>query len=83
MPLVLSRAVNESLVFQVAGIEFTVQVSSISGNRTRLAIEAPREVVVMRREAMGQMVQAERTPRVSAEQVEDYSHLYLDFGGSE
>ena len=45
--LVLSRQENESIVI---ADRITVKVVSIRGNRVRLAIEAPKEVRVLRTE---------------------------------
>jgi carbon storage regulator len=48
--LVLSRKENESIV--LPGLNVTIRVSEISGNRVRLAVEAPREVQIMRQEVI-------------------------------
>lgn len=45
--LVLSRKLNESIQI---GPEITLKVIRVSGNRVRLAIDAPRSVRVMRGE---------------------------------
>lgn len=45
--LVLSRAKNESIVIND---DITITVVEIRGDRVRLAVEAPREVPVHRRE---------------------------------
>jgi carbon storage regulator len=49
--LVLSRRVNETVVFPDLGI--TVQVLLLKGGTVRLGIEAPREVAVLREELLG------------------------------
>ena len=48
MALVLSRHENESIVFPDLGI--TITVVRINGDKARLAIEAPKEVVIHRKE---------------------------------
>lgn len=50
--LVLTRKVNESILI---GDDIVVTVSEIRGNRIRLAIDAPREIPVMRHEIAAQM----------------------------
>lgn len=49
--LVLSRKLNESICI---GQDIEITVSEIRGNRVRLAISAPREVPVVRREVAEQ-----------------------------
>jgi carbon storage regulator len=50
--LVLSRKLNESILI---GDDIEITVSQIQGNRIRLAISAPREVIVMRGEVADRM----------------------------
>jgi carbon storage regulator len=57
--LVLTRRVNESVVFPGLGI--TVRVLSVKGTRVRIGIEAPAEVAVLREELLPH-VQAVRPP---------------------
>lgn len=45
--LVLSRKANEAIHI---GSDVVIRVSSISGNRVKLAIDAPREVAIRRSE---------------------------------
>jgi carbon storage regulator len=56
--LVLSRKEQESIVLPDLGV--TIRVSEISGNRVRLAVEAPREVQILRLEVLER---SESTPR--------------------
>jgi carbon storage regulator len=46
--LVLSRKENETIV--LPDLNITIRVSEISGRRVRLAVEAPREIQVLRQE---------------------------------
>lgn len=48
--LVLSRSVDESIVFPELGV--TIQVASIRGRAARLAIQAPRSIRVLRKELL-------------------------------
>jgi carbon storage regulator len=52
MALVLSRKEGEEIVLIDQGI--TIRVDDIRGNRVRIAITAPPDVKVMRREIMDQ-----------------------------
>ncbi len=51
--LVLSRGVNDKVVFPTLGI--TVDIFRIEGNKVRLGIEAPREIPVHRHEIVARM----------------------------
>ncbi len=52
--LVLSRKKNEAIVLQMQnGIEVRVTVADVRGDKVRLAIDAPREVRIMREEVNG------------------------------
>ncbi len=46
--LVLSRKENETIV--LPDLNITIRVSEISGKRVRLAVEAPREIQILRAE---------------------------------
>ena len=46
--LVLSRKRNETIV--LPDLNLTIRVAEISGNRVRLAVDAPREVTILRKE---------------------------------
>ena len=46
--LVLSRGLNEKVVFPTLGI--TVDILRLAGSKVRLGIDAPREIPVMREE---------------------------------
>lgn len=46
--LVLSRKQNETIV--VPHLNLTIRVAAISGNRVRLALEAPQNVPIIRNE---------------------------------
>jgi len=52
MALVLSRKEGEEIVLIEAGV--TIRIDDIKGNRVSIAIEAPKDVRVMRREIMDQ-----------------------------
>ena len=46
--LVLSRKQNETIV--LPDLNLTIRVTAISGGRVRLAVDAPREVRILRQE---------------------------------
>lgn len=48
--LVLTRNEEQSLIFRVNGIEFNVAILQVRGNKVRVGIDAPKEVVVIRSE---------------------------------
>jgi carbon storage regulator len=48
--LVLSRKIGERLVITKDGVEITVVISRIAGNRVTIGIEAPDDVRIMRGE---------------------------------
>ncbi len=52
MALVLSRKAGEEIVLVEAGV--TIRIDDIKGNRVSVAIEAPKDVRVMRREIIDQ-----------------------------
>lgn len=52
MALVLSRKEGEEIVLVEANV--TIRIEDIKGNRVQVAIEAPKDVCVMRREIMDQ-----------------------------
>lgn len=52
MALVLSRKSGEEIVLVDQGI--TIRIDDIKGNRVQVAIEAPKDVRVLRREIMDQ-----------------------------
>jgi len=52
MALVLSRKEGEEIVLVDQGI--TIRIDDIKGNRVQVAIEAPKDVRVLRREIMEQ-----------------------------
>lgn len=52
MALVLSRKAGEEIVLVDQGI--TIRIDDIKGNRVQVAIEAPKDVRVMRREIIDQ-----------------------------
>jgi len=52
MALVLSRKSGEEIVLVDQGI--TIRIDDIKGNRVQVAIEAPKDVRVLRREIMEQ-----------------------------
>jgi carbon storage regulator len=52
MALVLSRKEGEEIVLIEAGV--TIRIDDIKGNRVSIAIEAPKDVRVMRREIIDQ-----------------------------
>ncbi|MEM8947072.1 MAG: response regulator [Planctomycetota bacterium] len=70
--LVLSRGLNDKVVFPTLGI--TVDIFRIEGNKVRLGIEAPREIPVFRHEIVERMQLAgeETTPTTPA--ASDLSH---------
>lgn len=59
--LVLSRKEHESIV--LPDLNVTIRVSEISGNRVRLAVEAPREIQILRQEVLER---AESTSRLAS-----------------
>ncbi|MCA9053038.1 MAG: carbon storage regulator [Planctomycetaceae bacterium] len=65
--LVLSRKRNESIV--LPDLNLTIRVAEISGGRVRLAVEAPREVTILRKEV------ADRLEAELAEDAEDQRRL--------
>ncbi len=50
--LVLTRRLNESVVFPGLGV--TVTVAAIKGGAIRVSIEAPRDVVILRQELLAE-----------------------------
>jgi carbon storage regulator CsrA len=50
MMLVLSRKPGERLVLIMGRYKTTIEVIAISGNRTRIGIDAPQEITVIREE---------------------------------
>lgn len=50
--LVLKRKLGESILIKTAGIEFEVKVSDISEGKVKLAIDAPMEVQILRKEVV-------------------------------
>lgn len=50
--LVLKRRLGESILIKTAGIEFEVKVSDISEGKVKLAIDAPMEVQILRKEVV-------------------------------
>jgi len=58
--LVLSRKTDESIHI---GSDIVVKVSSIAGNRVKLAIEAPRDVSIRRSELQEQQQSSAGRPR--------------------
>ena len=46
--LVLSRKKNETIV--LPDLNLTIRIAEVSGSRVRLAIDAPREVTILRKE---------------------------------
>ena len=48
--LVLSRKRNESIVVTVQGIDITIVIVEIRGDKVRLGFEAPKEVDIHRQE---------------------------------
>lgn len=58
--LVLSRKTHESIV--LPDLNITIRVADISGNRVRLAIEAPREIQVLRQEVQERQETTARLP---------------------
>lgn len=48
--LVLSRLEKESIMIDVAGVKIFVKVSEVRGNKVRLAVDAPKDVIVHRSE---------------------------------
>lgn len=50
--LVLTRAEGECLAFKVGGEVFTVKVQKTSGRHSTLAIDAPKDVTVLRGELL-------------------------------
>ena len=48
--LVLSRKRDESIIITVGDIEVVVMVGTISHNKVRIGIDAPREVSIRRKE---------------------------------
>jgi carbon storage regulator len=51
--LVLSRKVNEAIV--IPGLNLTIRVAEVSGQRVRLAFDAPRDVQIVRQEILPEM----------------------------
>ena len=58
--LVLSRQRDESVVIEVAGVRFEVQVVDIRGDKVRLGFEAPPAVVIHRAEVMAKIDEQRR-----------------------
>lgn len=50
--LVLTRKVNQAIVIYVGGKRIAVRVNSASGRTVKLAVEASRDVKVLREELM-------------------------------
>lgn len=48
--LVLSRCPNESIMIAVGAVTITVKVNEVRGNKVRLAVDAPKDVIVHRTE---------------------------------
>jgi carbon storage regulator len=62
--LVLSRRVNESIVFPDLGI--TVRVVQVAGGRVRLGVEAPIKVSILRGELLASLETCEKFAAVVA-----------------
>lgn len=56
--LVLARRVNESLMI---GDEIEVKLLSIDGDTVRLGIEAPKDVLILRKELYSQVAEVNRS----------------------
>ena len=54
--LVLSRRQREQIVLGVGDRVVTIHVVRVQGNRVRLGVEAPRDVVIHRREVWDRVV---------------------------
>jgi carbon storage regulator CsrA len=48
--LILARKVDERIVIDVRGVEIELVVNKISGETVRIGVEAPSDVVVLRKE---------------------------------
>lgn len=56
--LVLSRLKNEEVCIRASGIEITVKIVDLKGDKVRLGIQAPEEVTIHRREVQ-ELIDAE------------------------
>lgn len=52
MPLVLTRKFQEEIVLKIAGVEARIMILDSDGNRHRVLIDAPRDVLVLRGELL-------------------------------
>lgn len=65
MSLILTRRVSESLMI---GNDIRVQIMEINGRQVRIAIEAPKDIVILRQELYEQQSDDNYAVRVKAVQ---------------
>lgn len=66
--LVLTRKKNESLVI---GDNIEIMVIDIQGDQVRLGINAPRSVSIHRKELVDEIIEANRSARLQADNLEE------------
>jgi carbon storage regulator len=59
--LVLSRKQDERVIISVGGVKLDILVVDIRGDKVRLGIQAPPEVIVHREEVWNQIFDSQRT----------------------
>jgi carbon storage regulator len=71
--LVLARRTNESLML---GDDIEIKILSVDGDTVRIGIEAPRSLVVLRKELYTEVAQENRTAvEVTSEDIDKLSGL--------
>ena len=64
--LLLSRKKDETIHIFVGGVEITVTVVEIRGDKVRLAFEAPRDVIIHRSEVLRAIKKTQELERQNA-----------------
>jgi carbon storage regulator CsrA len=63
--LVLSRKPGERFVLIMGRYKATIEIMAISGNRTRVGVDAPQEISVVREEIRGRMGKTSRLREIA------------------